>query len=62
MEVRSIEAIVRALNGAGTRHLVVDGLAANAHGCARMTRVVDLAIQLNPLNTERGLRALLDLG
>ena len=62
MEVRSIEAIVRALNKAGIRYLVVGGLAVNAHGYARMTRDVDLVIQLEPGNTERGLRALLDTG
>jgi tetrahydromethanopterin S-methyltransferase subunit A len=32
MEVRSIEAIVHALNDAGIRYLVVCGLAVNAHG------------------------------
>jgi hypothetical protein len=62
MEVQSIEAIVRALNDAGTRYLVVGGLAVNAHGYARMTRDVDLVIQLEPRNTERGLRALLGIG
>ena len=62
MEVRSIEAIVRALNDAGIRYLVVGGLAVNAHGYARMTRDVDLVIQLEPSNTARGLRALLDAG
>ena len=35
MEARSIEAIVRALNEAGIRYLVVGGLAVNAHGYAR---------------------------
>ena len=62
MEVRSIEAIVRALNDTGIRYLMVGGLAVNAHGYARMTRDVDLVIQLEPSNTERGLRALLDAG
>ena len=62
MEVRSIEAIVRALNDARIRYLVVGGLAVNAHGYARMTRDVDLVIQLEPGNTERGLCTLLDIG
>jgi hypothetical protein len=31
MEVRSVEAMVRALNGAGVKHLGVGGLAVNAH-------------------------------
>jgi predicted nucleotidyltransferase len=62
MEARSIEAIVRALNEAGIRYLVVGGLAVNAHGYARMTRDLDLVIQLEPGNTERGLRALLEIG
>ena len=60
--MRSIEAIVRALNDTGIRYLMVGGLAVNAHGYARMTRDVDLVIQLEPSNTERGLRALLDAG
>ena len=38
MEVRSIEAIVRALNAAQVQYLIVGGLAVNAHGYERLTR------------------------
>lgn len=62
MEVRSIEAIVRALNAAEVRYLIVGGLAVNAHGFARMTRDVDLVIQLEPANAREGLRALFGAG
>lgn len=62
MEVRSIEAIVRALNAADVRYLIVGGLAVNAHGFARMTRDVDLVIELEPSNTQRCLRALIGAG
>ncbi len=62
METRSIEAIVRALEAASVRYLIVGGLAVNAHGYSRMTRDIDLVIQLEPANTERGLKALLGVG
>lgn len=62
MEVRSVEAIVRALNDAGVKYLVVGGLAVNAHGYMRLTQDVDLVLQLVPENTERGLNALLEAG
>jgi predicted nucleotidyltransferase len=59
MEVRSVEAIVKALNGAQVQYLIVGGLAVNAHGYERATRDVDLVIGLQPDNIVRGLRALL---
>ncbi len=62
MEVRSVEAIVGALNGAGVRYLIVGGLAVNAHGYARLTRDVDLVLKLEAGNCTRGLRALMDIG
>jgi hypothetical protein len=62
MEVRSVEAIVRALNEASVQYLVVGGLAVNAHGYVRGTRDVDLVIGLEPENARRGLQALLDIG
>ena len=42
MELRSIEAIIRALNDAQVKYLVVGGLAVNAHGYERFTKDVDL--------------------
>ena len=44
MEVLSVEAIVRALNTAKAKYLVVGGLAVNAHGFVRLTRDVDLVL------------------
>jgi hypothetical protein len=61
MEVRSIEAIVRALNGAGVEYLIVGGLAVNAHGYERFTKDVDLVIGLERENIIRGLHALLGI-
>ncbi len=62
MEVRSVEAIVRALNDAQARYLIVGGLAVNAHGFVRLTRDVDIVLALDPENASRGLQALLRIG
>ena len=62
MEVRSIEAIVKALNGAKVKYLIVGGLAVVAHGYERLTNDVDLVISLKRQNIIRGLRALMDIG
>src|SRR2546430_14245721 len=62
MEVRSVEAILRALNAAEVEYLIVGGLAVNAHGFVRLTRDVDLVLQLDPGNVSKGLNALLDIG
>ena len=62
MEVRSIEAVIHALNNAGIRYIIVGGLAVNAHGYERLTRDLDLVIGLQPDNLIRGLRSLLAIG
>ena len=62
MEVRSIEAIVTALNAAQVNYLIVGGLAVNAHGFVRLTRDVDIVLQLEPGNAELGLTTLLSIG
>jgi len=62
VEVRSVEAIVRALNEAEVKYLIVGGLAVNAHGYQRATVDVDLVIGLEPDNIIRGLKALLAIG
>jgi hypothetical protein len=62
MEVRSVEAIVRALNAAGVEYLIVRGLAVNAHGFVRLTRDVDIVLKLHPANVDRGLNALFEIG
>ena len=58
MELRSAEAIFRALNESGVRYLVVGGLAVNAHGYERMTKDIDLVIQLEPANVLRAWTAI----
>ena len=62
MEVRSIEKIVKALNGAGVQYLIVGGIAVNAHGYERFTKDLDLVIGLERENIIRGLRTLMALG
>ena len=58
MEVRSVEAIVRALNEAHIQYLIVGGLAVNAHGYQRFTNDVDLVIHLDAENVTRVARTL----
>jgi len=62
MELRSVEAVVAALNAAGVRYLIVGGLAVNAHGYLRATRDLDLVVQLEPENLRRGLDCLFAVG
>ncbi len=62
MEVHSVQAIVSALNRAETKYLIVGGLAVNAHGYVRLTRDVDIVLELDPGNVRRGLSALFDIG
>ena len=62
MEVRSVEAIVRALNEAKVRYLIVGGLAVNAHGFVRLTQDVDIVLALDPANASLGLYTLLEIG
>ncbi|MGI9087275.1 MAG: nucleotidyl transferase AbiEii/AbiGii toxin family protein [Chthoniobacterales bacterium] len=62
MEVRSVEAIVRALNEAKVQYLIVGGLAVNAHGFVRLTRDVDIVLGLDPANAALGLNTLLAIG
>jgi hypothetical protein len=62
MEVRSVETIVRALNAAKVKYLIVGGLAVNAHGFVRLTRDVDIVLGLESENAARGLHALLQAG
>jgi predicted nucleotidyltransferase len=59
MEVRSIEAIFKALNKSRVKYLIVGGLAVVAYGYERLTRNVDLVIGLGRDNIIRGLRALM---
>jgi hypothetical protein len=58
MEVHSVEVIVKALNDAGVKYLIVGGLAVNAHGFIRLTRDVDIVLHLKRPNILRALQAL----
>ena len=58
MEVRSVEAIVRALNEAHVRYLVAGGVAVVAHGHVRYTADLDLILDLAEDNVKRALAAL----
>jgi len=62
MEVRSIETIVKTLNAAKVKYLIVGGVAVVAHGYERFTRDLDLVIGLERKNILRGLRALMAIG
>lgn len=62
MERRSVEAIVRALNDAGGRYLVVGGLAVVAHGYVRFTADVDLVLDPDPASLPGAIEALSGLG
>ncbi|MEO8613554.1 MAG: hypothetical protein ABI600_00310 [Luteolibacter sp.] len=62
MEVSSLETVVRALNNASVNYAIVGGVAVNAHGFVRMTRDLDLVIQLDRQNISAALGALLEIG
>lgn len=62
MKLTSFEAIIRALNRANVRYLVVGGLAVNAHGYARFTNDVDLVIRLTETQILAAFKALGKLG
>ena len=62
MEVRSVEAVVRALNEAGARYLIVGGVAVNVHGYVRLTMDLDLVIQLRPENIVTAWEAMEKIG
>lgn len=62
MLIQSLESIAEALAEAKVRYLIAGGLAVSAHGYSRATHDIDLVIQLDPANLERGLQALAGLG
>ena len=62
MQVSSVISIVKALNEANVKYLIVGGLAVNAHGFARLTVDVDLVIGLEKENIITGLHALNSIG
>jgi hypothetical protein len=62
MQLDSVRAVVRALDGAGVRFLVAGGLAVNAHGYLRFTKDLDLVVHLSPENIRATFVALAKLG
>jgi hypothetical protein len=62
MEVRSVETIVKTLNGAKVQYLIVGGLAVVAHGYERLTVDVDVVIGLERENIIRAFHALQTIG
>jgi predicted nucleotidyltransferase len=56
------EPVIRALEHAGVRYVVVGGLAVVLHGHARLTADVDLAVDLMPEAAERAIEALTAIG
>ena len=62
MKLASLEAIFRALQESEARYLVVGGLAVIAHGYVRMTKDIDLVLDLSADALPRALRALESLG
>lgn len=62
MKLTSFESIVQALNSAEVRFIVVGGIAVIAHGYGRVTRDVDLVIQLRPDSIANAFKALETLG
>lgn len=57
-----MERVLRALNDAGVRYLVVGGVAVVLHGRLRTTADLDLWVELSPANLQRAVRALATLG
>ncbi len=62
MKLDHVIAVVKGLNEAGVRYLIVGGLAVNAHGHVRYTNDLDLVIGLEPANIRLGLDTLARLG
>lgn len=62
MKLTDVEAILRALNDAEVRYLIVGGLAVVAHGYVRATVDVDIVLSLEPSNARRAMQALTAIG
>jgi hypothetical protein len=58
MKLADLEAILRALNDADVRYLIVGGLAVVAHGYVRYTADVDIVLDLERDNALRAMKAL----
>jgi hypothetical protein len=62
MKIASLEAIFRELQKSKARYLVVGGIAVIAHGYVRLTRDLDLVLDLAPDSISDALNALEKLG
>ncbi|MEN8205522.1 MAG: nucleotidyl transferase AbiEii/AbiGii toxin family protein [Pseudomonadota bacterium] len=62
MKISSLRAILHALNHARIKYLIAGGVAVNIHGYQRMTRDLDLVIQLSQDNILNAAKALEQLG
>jgi hypothetical protein len=60
--VALFEPILKALNVASVRYVVVGGLATVLHGFARLTADIDLVIDLEPAETRKAIDALVRMG
>jgi predicted nucleotidyltransferase len=60
--VASLSSVVRALDDAGARHVVVGGLAVVLHGYARLTASIDLVVDLSTGEAVKVVAALERLG
>lgn len=56
-----LERLLAALNAAGVEYIIVGGVAARAHGSARLTDDLDVSYARNPANLARVIRALAPL-
>ena len=62
MRTATIETIIKTLNDANVRYLVVGGLAVVSHGYVRYTADIDIFLDLGAENVERAMNALASLG
>jgi predicted nucleotidyltransferase len=62
MKLADVEAILRALNDADVRYLIVGGLAVVAHGYVRATVDIDIVLNLEKENALRAMKALDAIG
>ena len=60
-KVTQLERLLAALNGAGVDYIIVGGVAARAHGSARLTDDLDVSYSRNAANLERLVVALAPL-
>ncbi|MBI4060599.1 MAG: nucleotidyl transferase AbiEii/AbiGii toxin family protein [Elusimicrobia bacterium] len=56
------EPVFAALNGAGSRYVVVGGLAVVLHGHPRLTADVDIILDLEPVSAKKAMEALKKIG